>query len=91
MGMGELSLSSCLPINPPDLTKIRNEWTRMFPSRNLDIGSNLPIIAAMADGEPGVSTVSESKLMGGWKKNDVVAKQYIKSVVGNVDLDLFAN
>lgn len=72
----------------------RNEWTRMFPSRASDIGSNLPLIAVMADGEPGVSTVPESRLMGGWKKNDVVAKQYkLDTTVcgGHVDLDSFVN
>jgi hypothetical protein len=72
----------------------RNEWTRMFPSRASDIGSDLPLIAVVADGEPGVSTVPESRLMGGWKKNGVVAKQYkLDTTVcgGNVDLDSFAN
>lgn len=38
----------------------------MFPSRGSDIGSDLSIIAVMADSEPGVSTVPESRLMGRW-------------------------
>jgi hypothetical protein len=71
----------------------RNEWTAMFPSRSSEIGNDLPLIAVMADGKPGVGTVPESRLMGGWKTNKVVGKQYkldTKVCGGNVDLDSFS-
>jgi hypothetical protein len=46
----------------------------------------------MDDGKPGVSTVPESRLMGGWTTSKVLAKQYnLDTTVcgGGVDLDSF--
>ena len=64
----------------------------MFPSRSSDIGSDLPLMAVQADGKPGVDTVKQSSLMGGWTKDKVIAKQYkLDTSVcgGTVDLDSF--
>jgi hypothetical protein len=44
----------------------------MFPSRNTDIGSNLPLWAVQDDGVAGTSTVTT--FMGGW--TNAYAKQY---------------
>jgi len=44
----------------------------MFPSRDTDIGSNLPLWAVQDDGVPGTGTVTT--FMGGWTK--AYAKQY---------------
>jgi hypothetical protein len=65
----------------------------MFPSRSSEIDDKLPLIAVMADGLPGVSTVPESRLMGGWKTSKVVGKQFkldTKVCGGSVDLDSFS-
>lgn len=53
-----------------------NEWTRMFATRDTDIGANsLPLWAVQADGKPGVSTVT--RFMAGW--TTAAAKQYKES------------
>jgi hypothetical protein len=52
---------------------VRNEWSSMFPSRDSDIGSDLPLWAVQDDGSPGVSTVDT--FMGGW--TSALAKQYL--------------
>jgi hypothetical protein len=44
----------------------------MFPSRDTDIGSNLPLWAVQDDGVPGTGTVNT--FMGGWTV--AYAKQY---------------
>ena len=65
----------------------------MFPERSSEIDDTLPLIAVMADGKPGVGSVPESRLMGGWKVNDVKGKQFkldTKVCGGNVDLDSFS-
>jgi hypothetical protein len=45
----------------------------MFPSRDTDIGSNLPLWAVQDDGVPGTGTVIT--FIGGWTKA-YYAKQY---------------
>ena len=67
------------------------QWDSMFPSRNSDIGSDLPLWAVQWDNKPGVSTTN--RFMGGWTK--ALAKQYSGTVKvpecsGTVDLDSFA-
>ncbi|KAI9767112.1 MAG: hypothetical protein M1840_005901 [Geoglossum simile] len=72
-----------------------NEWSSLFPSRDSDIGSDLPLWAVQDDGNPGVATVTT--FMGGWKT--ALAKQYLlpgngppvpaAPCGGSVDLDSF--
>ena len=50
----------------------RNQWTSMFPSRDTDVGSSLPLWAVQFDKKPGVGTVDT--FMGGW--TTAVGKQY---------------
>jgi hypothetical protein len=49
-----------------------NQWTAMFPSRDTDVASDLPLWAVQWDG---VATIGSVKtFMGGWNK--AFAKQY---------------
>lgn len=69
-----------------------NQWSGMFGSRSVDVGSDLPLWAVQDDGTPGVNTVTT--FMGGW--TTAAAKQYSlsASICGgskNVDLDSFSS
>jgi hypothetical protein len=49
-----------------------NQWSGMFGSTSVNVGSDLPLWAVQADGTPGVNTVT--RFMGGW--TTAYARQY---------------
>lgn len=49
-----------------------NQWSGMFGSTSVDVGSDLSLWAVQADGTPGVNTVT--RFMGGW--TSAYGKQY---------------
>ncbi|KAI9838130.1 MAG: hypothetical protein M1819_006286 [Sarea resinae] len=66
-----------------------NQWSGIFPSRDTDIASSLPLWAVQDDYESGVGTVDT--FMGGW--TSAYAKQYYLDTTacgGSVDLDSFS-
>lgn len=74
-----------------ELISCSGQWADMFPSRESNIGSDLPLWAVQFDRKPGVSTVT--RFMGGWTK--ALAKQYDLDTTtpeckGSVDLNSFA-
>ena len=53
-----------------------NQWTAMFPSRDSDVASDLPLWAVQFDGVPTIGSVDT--FMGGW--TTAFAKQYGSSM-----------
>jgi hypothetical protein len=53
-----------------------NQWTAMFPSRDSDVASDLPLWAVQFDGVPTIGSVHT--FMGGW--TTAFAKQYASSM-----------
>ena len=51
-----------------------NQWAGMFGSKSWVLDSDLPLWVVQDDGVPGVNTVNNQDLMGGWTK--AYSKQY---------------